>query len=443
MPQTDLEKVKKQLRTTLGVESHEVSIDDVEILPESNSASAEAIETLGDISEAAKVNAQAEDLQSVDEAGNELVAAVEMAVVSGKGLRPLEAVALRSVVKQLTGKYTNQVLLTIPARESFGGTGDALDNTVLALETLKSSFQTFWETAKNQFLKVIETFQKLFRSIVQKFQSVTKRAQALKARAEDSAEDGSKVIEMDISNLKITNKDIHTSTLEGLKNIHEVVASLLKNSRQVDDRAEVNKGVDAIKEEGIWTDYVNGVNSGAKRTFDAIENSQDNVSTLLPGNRAITFTEGEPNSRDQFSFESIVRFGDEDPEIKKDVQALSSKDIIAAADLVIAIAEVIAEYDKVWSRSTSKAARLVQGINAAVKGDISKLENEESTDAAAKEEKDSRLTRFKINVSALINHVRRLDKFSSDLIAYAQLVSLEVLVYGEKSVNDNVTEQKV
>lgn len=441
MPQTNLNKVNKQLRTTLGVESHEITIEEVEIPPESESTSAEAIETLGDMSEASELNAQAEDLQSIDESGNELITAVECAVTSGKGLRPLEAVALRAVVKQLTGKYTKEVVLAVPARESFGGTSDALETTVLALETLQSSFQSFWDATKNQFLKVVEAFQKLFRSVVQKFQSVTKRAQALKARAEDSTEDGSKVIEMDVSNLKVTNTDIQTAVLDGLKNIHEVVAALLKNSRQVDDRAEVNKGVDALKESNVWSDYVSGVNSTAKRTFDAIENSKDNVSALLPGNRAITFTEGEANTRDQFSFESIVRFGDETPEVKKDVQALASKEIIAAADLVIAIAGTIAEYDKVWSRSSSKAARLVQGINAAVKGDISKLENEEAVDAAAKEEKESRLTRFKINVSALINHVRRLDKFSSDLIAYAQLVSLEVLVYGEKSVNDSTTQQ--
>lgn len=436
MPDQNLNGIKKQLRTSLGVESHEITVDEVEILPESESASAEAIETLGDISDAADVNAEAEDLQMVDESGEELIAAVEVAIASGKGLRPLEAVALRSVVKQLTGKYTTEAVLSLPAREAFGGTADVMETTVLALEDLKSSFHSFWEAAKNQFLKVIEAFQKLFRSIVQKFQSVTKRALALKARAEDGTDAEAKLIEMDVSNLKITGMDLQASVTNGLKNIHEVVAALLKNSRGIDDRAEVNKGVDALKEENIWSDYVNGVNNGAKRTFDAIDNSKDNVSTLLPGNRAITFTEGEANSRDQFSFESIVRFGDGTAEIKKDVQALTGKEIIVVADLVIAIAKEVEQYDKVWSRSSSKAARLVQGINAAVKGDIGKLENEEAVDEAAKQEKESRMTRFKINVSALINHVRRLDKFSSDLVAYAQLVSLEALVYGEKSVND-------
>lgn len=446
-----LSDIDKQLKYSLGVEGHEVTVDQVEVLDECDSASVDAIETVGDHAEVQDLNNDAEDLQNTLTDGEELITAVESAVVSKKGLTPFESVALKMAVRQLTGRYSSIPEDNLPAREAFGGTDDALDTTVLALEGLKESFQTFWEATKNQFLKIIEAIQKIFRNIVQRFTSTKKRAIALRARLHDDpvdAESESKTIQMVTDNLQIGNEEIGSAVTGGMNLLLDVLVELLKNTRNVDDRAEVNKGVESLKEENIWTDYVNGVNSNAKRTFDAISHVDESTTSMLPGSRAITFTEGQPGTRDQFSFESFVDFKEgkgANQGKEQTIPVLTGKQITIVCDHIILIADEIEKYDKVWSRSSSKAARLVQGINAAAKGDISKIEEEESTDDAAKQEKESRLTKFKINVSALINHVRRLDKFSSDLISYAQLVSNDALAYGEKSleaIRSTTTETK-
>ena len=439
MPQS-MQKFKKQLKTSLGVEGADIIVEEIpEDVPEGETVSADAIETIGDKAEVQQLDNQAEDLATVDELGEELVVAVESALATGKGLRPLEAVALRLTTKQLTGKYTSAIEDGMPAREEFGGTADAYDTTVLAVEGLKSGISAFWETAKAQFLKIIETIQKLFRKVMSLFVSVTKRAQALKARAEEmEGEEQVGTVKINTTNLKIGGQDVSQTSPTGLKNIFELVNALLKSGRQIDDRAEVNKGVDAVKDENSWKAYVQGVNSYARRTFDAVDSSKEGVSTLLPGNRAVTFTEGQPDTRDQFSFESLIQFGDGMAgEEVQDVQALGRKSIVAVADLVIMIAEKIGEYDKIWNRSATKAARLVQGINNAVKAEETKDSKEE--DASDVTEKETRMSRFKVNVSALIAHVRRIDKFSSDLIAYAQSTSNDMLSYGEKSLTDATT----
>lgn len=435
-----LKDIKRKLNVSLGVEGHEISTEEVEILDEDESASAEAIETVDEVTEVNELNDDAEDLQDTVETGDELIAAVEMAVASKKGLTPYEAVALKSVVKQITSRYSPVPTELFPAREDFGGRADALDTTVLALESLKDSFQSFWEVTKAQFLRMIEAIQKIFRNIVQKFTSVKKRALALKARVQDDPVDGEsegQTIQMNVSNLRIGDEELSKSVTGGLNLILDVLVELLKNTRNVDDRAEVNKGVESIKESNVWADYVNNVNSHAKRTFDAISHSDETTTAMLPGSRVIVFTEGQPNTRDQFSYESFVnsKEGKENDQGKEEsVTALTSKEIIIACDNIALISDEIEKYDKVWARSSSKAARLVQGINAATKGDMAKLEASEPEDEAGKEEKNSRITAFKINVSALINHVRRLDKFSSDLISYAQLTSNDALAYGERSL---------
>ncbi len=429
-----LNSVRKQL--SLAVEGAEVTVAEVDPITEDESVSANAIETIGDMAEADVANDEAQELEVLEESGEELIAAVEGAIARQTGLRKFEAIALKKTVAQLTRKYSGVVVDLMPATEAYGGTDDALSTTVLAHETLKDSFHTFWEAAKKQFLKVIETFQMIFRKIIALFTSVTKRAQALKARAEHANDNAGKMVEVNVSGLRTGSVEVNQATVTGLKNILDVTSALLKSSRQIDDRAEVNKGVEAIKDSNSWEDYVNGVNSYARRTFDSIDSSKEGVSALLPGNRAITFNEGQANSRDQFSFEALVTFGEVKVETGS-VPALSRKEIIEVADTVIAIAEQISQYDKIWSRNTTKAARLVQGISAAVKGDISKLENEEAATPEEEVEKESRITRFKINVASLIGHVRRLDKFSSDLVAYAQEVSIEALAYGEKSVVEN------
>lgn len=433
-----LSNVKRELKYNLGVEGHEIVNEEVDILDEDVSASAEAIESVEDNTEVNDLSDDADGLQDTLETGDELITAVESAIATGRGLTPFESVALKSVVKQITGKYSQAPVELLPAREAYGGTADALDTTVLALETLKDTFSTFWEAAKVQFLKAIEAIQKIFRAIVQKFTSVKKRAIALKARVQEDpidSESESKQVKLNTGNLSIGSANLNETLNIGLKRVYDVLVELLKNTRNVDDRAEVNKGVDSIKEANVWSDYVNGVNNNAKRTFDAIEHSNENTTALLPGSRAITFTQGQAGTRDQFSFETFVNFKSDKEQVnEQEVQALSGKQIIEVCDHIVQISDEIEKYDKVWSRSSSKAARLVQGISAATKGDIAKIEASEPVDEEGKQEKQSKLTAFKINVSALTNHVRRLDKFSSDLITYAQLTSNDALAYGERSL---------
>lgn len=432
-----LKQFKKELGVTLAIEGADIVVQDepIEDVPEAESVSAEAIETIGDTAEVADLDAEAEKLTTVDEMGEELVTAVESAIATGKGLRPLEAAALRLTTKQITKRYSNAPAEAIPAREEFGGTADAYDTTVLAHESLKESFSTFWESAKAMFLKVIDAIQRAFRKVMSLFTSVTKRAQALKARAEAEESQATGTVKVNADSLRVGQEPLNVAVVGGLKNILDLVSALLKSGRQIDDRAEVNKGVEAIKDENAWKTYVQGVNGYARRTFDAIDSSKEGVSTLLPGNRAVTFTEGEEGSRDQFSFESLVRFGDEKEDVR-DVPTLNRKEIIDVADCVIAITEQIGQYDKIWSRSATKAARLIQGINAAVKTEETKGSKDEGADAADVTEKETRFTRFKINVTALIAHVRHIDKFASDLISYAQTTAVDALSYGEKSLSD-------
>lgn len=436
MPMDPLRNFKKQLVTTLGVEGSEITIQDIEVDPEHESSTADAIESIGDSADVDSLNEEAEELQNVGEAGDELIAAVESAISSGKGLTPTESVALKLTLKQLTHKFAPSFAAGMPAREDFGGRCDQLDTTVLAHEGLVSGFEAFWEQSKKHFQRVIEAIQKFFRSIVQKFTSVSKRALALKARAEDSTQDNSNTVQLNVANLRVGNEDLSKATTEGLSNILDVLNELLKTSRNIDDRSEVNQGVTAVEDASAWEDFVANVNSHAKRCFDAIPAREDNVTTLLPGNRAITFTQGESNTADQFSFESMVQFeSGNGGETKQDVPALGRKQIIVVANLIVAIAKAIDDFDKIWARNSSKAARLIQGINAAAKKQ-SKAPEVDAQDESGKREEESRLTRFKINISALLNHVRRLDKFNSDLVAYAQLVSLDALAYGEASLDE-------
>ena len=441
MPIDPLRNFKRQLITSLAIEGSEITIQDIEVDPESESSTADAIETIGDQAEVQNLNDEAEELQDLGESGDELIAAVESAIASGKGLTPIEGAALKLTLKQLTGKYAPSFARSMPAREDFGGRRDQLDTTVLAHEGLVNGFETFWEQTKKHFQRVIEVIQKFFRSIIQKFTSVQKRAMALKARAEEASQDNSEMVTINPNNLRVGNEALNLVVPQGLTNINDVLAELLKTSRNIDDRAEVNKGVEALDDSSAWEDFVNNQNSQAKRTFDGIEAKEENVTTLLPGNRAITFTEGEPNTADQFSFESMVQFQSGDgKETKEEVPAMTRKQIVAVTTLIVSIADACDKFDKIWARSSSKAARLIQGINAAAKkqaNNAAKVEDSGENDQGAQREEESRLARFKVNISALLNHVRRLDKFNSDLIAYAQLVSLDALAYGELSLNEN------
>lgn len=434
MHNLDVRGVQRQLVTSLAIEGSDLLIEDIEQVPESESSTAEAIETIGDVAEVDNLNDEAEELQTVGEAGDELLVAVESAIASKRGLTPFESVALKLTVKQLTKKYSKSFSELVPARENFGGIRDQLETTVLAHEDLRGGFESFWDTTKKQFLKVIEAIQKFFRGIIQKFTSVTKRAQSLIARAQDASQDNGGTVELSPSNLTVGGEALNQAVPAGLTNILDVINELLKNTRGIDDRAEVNQGVEAIKDGSAWDDYVNNVNSHSKRTFDAIQARDENVTTLLPGNRAITYTAGEANSVDQFSFESIVHFETGKTEGKEQVPALTRKEIIVVANAIIHIAKAVDDFDKIWARNSSKAARLIQGLTAAMKSDSKK--QAEAQDGEAGEE-ESRLARFKVNSKALLNHVRRLDKFNSDLVAYAQLVSLDALAYGELSLNEN------
>jgi hypothetical protein len=424
-------KVGRQLMTTLAIESNDVVVEEVEVLPESESASAEAIETLGDTAEVNALNDEAEDLQNIDESGDELIAAVENAVANDRPLTPIEAVALNKVVQRLTGKYTKGFIAVMPAREAYGGTADAMDTTVLALEKLQEGFAAFWESAKKHFLRVIETIKTIFRNIIQRFNATTKRAMALKARAGDSNGNGENEVEIDIRNLRMGSKEINTSILDGLSDIKDVISELLKNTRNLDDRVSVDKGVQALLNPPAWKDFVNDMNSKAERTFHAIPALKEGTSAILPGDRAITITKGTPESRDQFSYESLVQFGEDNVDnVEKKVPALGKKQIIAVADFVIDIANEIGLFDKLWSRSATKAERMVQSVSKKTVA-VDKEVKDETPEA-----RQERIATFKINISALMNHIRRLDKFNSDLVTYVQSVSLDVLTYGEKSLNE-------
>lgn len=425
--------VLKDLRLNLGIEGSEVTVEPIveEVVEESDSTSAQAIDTVGDIAEVDEMDATADDLQNVVEDGDELVAAMESAVANKVGLSPIESTALKSVVKQLTKKYSPIPVETFPAREEFGGTADAVETTTLALEGLKESFATFWEVSKKQFLNVIEAIQKVFRSIIQYFTSTRKRAESLRARLDEGpidAESTELTVKIKKADITTGGEDVGSDLVEGLKNIVNLTDALLKNTRGVDDRAEVNKGVDALKDANVWSDYVNAINSKARRTFDAIPHRSEDSTTMLPGLVCVTFSEGQPNTRDQFSYEALQRFNDSKKDAEEvEVPVLNAARLKVVCDAVIMIADQIAQYDKVWNRSSSKAARLVQGINSAAKGDARE-------EAEENEETKSRTATFKINVTAILNHVRRLDKFSSELVAYSQATANTALLYGERSI---------
>lgn len=433
--------VKKTLYKSLnlGIEGSEVVPQEVEILDEDNSASAEAIESIGDHAEVKELQADSDELEAINEDGAELIAAVEMAVASKKGLTPIEGAALRLAMKQITGKYSAACLQNLPAREAYGGTADAYESTVLALEDMKSTFSTFFAAAKAQFLKLVEGFQKLFRNVVQRFGSVSKRAQAVKARAADLTADPDGQVKVNYTSLSVNDNpsQLPEDVTKGMQDIVRVASALLAATRSLDGRAQVTKGLSVINDDAGWKDFVETANMETGKVFSSLSErdasgSGNKFTEYLPGQTFIVLKQpGGSDTVDEFAVEKILNNHPNNGE--KDgtamVAALTKDQIDSVATSVISISDAIGEYQKVWGRTSSRAAHLVAGIEKAA------ASIEKELDSQMGGEIQDKVANLKTRAAAFIRFVKNVEELPASFVLYAQETCNAALTYAELSLN--------
>lgn len=423
---------RKQLAYSLAVEGSDVVINDeptVEItedpLDESETISAQSIESIGDQAEVADLESEAEELLTVDQMGEELVQAVESAIASKKGLSPVEGVALRLTMKQIVGKYSMGPVLSLPAREEYGGTADAYKTTVLACESLKEDFNTFWEVARKQFLKMMEQLQGVFRNIVQYFTGITKRAQQLYKRAKEMQGNASGGLVSGVASV-LANKDssFASGVINGMATVVNLTAAVKAVSKE-DNVSQASKGVESLDDVNEWKDYVAAENVRSGHVTRALGEKP------LLGGRKLVLHEGQEGSRDQFSYEELVT--EENKTSTDSVDAATPDEVVKIAEIVLMINDEVSKYAKAWERGLSKASRIVQGVNTAYKASGKNKEDD------AEQSEDDRTPQFKVNVSALLAHIRRKDKFISDISSYGLEVCKAALDFGEKSLDAEAT----
>lgn len=450
--------IKRSLRSellgSLGVEGADIPVkEEVEVVEEGDTASAAATDGVTEQVEIDKAVDTAEALSDAVDAGEELEAAVEAAVAGNRPLTKIEAAQLKLTMNNITKGFIPRSDRLLPAQESFGGTHDRQEQTVLACEAIKETFREFWEAIKAQFLKVVTQIRGAVKGFFDKSAATVKRAEAVSARAQQTngnAENSK--IQLNTSGVAVGGEVSGQLLTAGIGNVLNLVTAVVKVESKSNLNAEVDLMVgaldkslagqnnelqaiinDANKEVNVGGGAINS-NKTAPATIAARYGEGAVASGVLPGDRAVVTVPGG-EGKNAFGYEVLIGVNDgKKGETNKEVPVLSIQEIVKISDDIAEANGIIAQFNKAFARNEEAAKKLVVGID--------KLSAKaEKSDTGAGEEVKSDVSRaFKVQVSAVTNYIRRREAFIGNVVSYTNNVSNSVLSYCERSLGEYKTK---
>lgn len=280
-----LQDLTKSLR--LGTESAELEMtaEDPGVL-ESETVQANTIEDVAEDKADAELIEASDDSLDDEEAVEELVAVVESATASGKGLSRIEAAALKVTFAQITGKYFQDPMAQFPARES----NDAMDisNTNLATESLKESAKKIGGSIIAKIKEIVAKVMDFISRMTNKFVWLENRAKKVFAGYSkiDEVVPGSAQVKaqyMGINNelsIDIIKNGLQvTDQIDGVY-FHSPVAEILRKFNLSGETMAVNTPNGETSHTKIFSD----INEVVKDTFDK---ASEGMKVYGPGNKMV------------------------------------------------------------------------------------------------------------------------------------------------------------
>lgn len=442
--------LKNQLLGGLGVEGAEASVaPEVETVEEGETASAAAIDGVNEQVAVDGANEETEALHDAVEAGNEIEAALEAAVAGNRPLNRMEAAALKLTMQQVTKRFIGKADHLLPAQESFGGTHDRVEQTVLATESVKETFKEFWEALKAQFMKVVNAIRTAIKGFFDKAAATAKRAEAVRSRAETTNGNAANTkISVNTADISIGGEVNAPKLIAGVTAIADVVEASIKVESKDDMVAKVKSMMQALETQlegkGNISPTIAKVNEATAQTFKDLSFNTGKTaapadiarvgegatgSNILPGERVVVFVPGQGAGRHAFSFLTVTGVKNTKGETTKEVPVLAPAEVIKIADQLIEANEIVKSYNQAFLRSEEVANIYAKGIDSL----INKVNKSDSGDGSISADKSKE---FKLSVDALANMIRRRNAYVGGLLSYLNVSSNSALNYCEKSLNE-------
>lgn len=442
--------LKSRLLGGLGVEGAEVTVDpEVETIEEGDTASAAATDGVNEQVAVDAANEETEALHDAVEAGEEVQAALEAAVAGNRPLNKIEAAALKLTMQQVTKRFIGKADHLLPAQESFGGTHDRVEQTVLATEAVKETFKEFWEALKAQFMKVINAIRTAVKGFFDKAAATAKRAEAVRSRAETTSGNPTNgKITVNTGDISIGGEVSGAKLITGVTALADTVESTIKVKAKEDMVKEVNTTLAALEQQvegkGSIESLVKDSNSTIITIYKALSFNTGKTAppqelarlgdgaeatNVLPGERVVAFVPGQGLGRGAFNYMTVVGVKSGKGETTKEVPVLAPAEVIKIADQLIEANEIIVSYNQAFLRNEQVAAIFTKGVDKL----ISRVNK---SDTGAGEISTDTSKAFKLSVDAISNYVRRQEAFTGSLLSYVNVASNGALNYCEKSLNE-------
>lgn len=445
-------KAKKDIFGSLGLgtESGDTGITE-EMLSEDETASAATGESVEATAEVNESDAAADSLDDSAEVQEEVALAAEAASArTGKdqGFSPVEAALANMALRNATKRFGLNMNDMMPRTESYGSTGGRIESHSLARESMKETAKAFWEAMKAQFLKIWNQIREAVRKTFDSAAALAKRAEAVRARAENvNGQKENNTIEVNsVATIGINGKIEPAALGTGLTAIKEAVFAWIK----VETKAAAEAGVTKI------LDMLTAVAEGKDVTVDDKDTSQadmlavvdrlpgsvtadstvasrfpsgSKISKVLPGNRVIVIS-GKDEDTGRGGTPSIASSTTKAADSNSvSAPVLEPNAITGYCDTITDTMEQIVTYNKSWQRREAAIEKFNKGVDQLV----SRVERSDT--GSGEDVSSDNSAKFKKVVKIGKEALRKEGVFAVNLISYAGKTGAGVLSYCEASLN--------
>ena len=406
-------------------------------------------------------NDEAEELVETSEALESFLAAAKAASKQG-GWSTQEAAAYDLGLNVVMGRIGANSSFVMPSLESFGSSRERINATASVENRITDTLKKIWEAIKRAVNKVIAFVRKWYLKIADGASRLKKRAEAIRTKGENTQGTAKeKKITIPLSGLHINkNAPKAAQLVSSMKTVTTIIADVTKGQMSKGYEKAMNGLTEAL--EGAVES--GRISSGKEKKIAAAETKYASLSgeftedskvlakfpgatetttkgysvkETLPGGKRFVALDlalaDDATSKDIANGSrsackvALVDAADSKVEVdsSKEVDVLSPQDVVAIANGVIDLADVVIDYRKEfenYDRQTKEALKRVDKVaNGSGKGD---------TDAESE-----RLADIRAIATAAGNLIRNQGTSVTAVINYGLNLGRNALVYGNSSLN--------
>lgn len=408
-------------------------------------------------------NDEADELVETAEALESYLAVARAASKQG-GWTTQEAAAHELGLNIVMGRIGANASFVMPSLESFGSSRERINATTSVENRITDTLKKIWEAIKRAVNKVIAFVRKWYLKIADGASRLKKRAEAIRSKAENT--NGSakeKKIRIPLAGLHINKNAPKASQLVScMKTVTTIIGDVTKGQMAKGYEKTMTKMTEALEkavEAGKMSDKGAEKISAADTKYaalsgefkedpkaiakfagaDATLNTGYSVQEVLPGGKRfvaldMSMSEGADSSpkaitnsaRSAFKI-TLVDAADSKVEVDsaKEVDVLSPQDVVAVANGVIDLADVVIDYRKEFENYDRQTKETLKRVDKIASGSSKGKDDDES----------ERLAAVRALATTIGTLIRNQGTSTTNVINYGLNLGRNALVYGNSSLN--------